>query len=85
METATLHHLVEDSEDISFRFVEFNPRRKQRRVEAVRMEVTYGPPENGKRELLWMNKADIRENIKEFGTNPELQKALDAYNAPASA
>lgn len=56
-----------------FKFIEFNPRRAMRGADAARVEVdTEG-------EWLWMNKSDIRKNMKQFGQHPELQKALDAY------
>ena len=58
-----------------FRFIEFNDRRALRGADAARVEVdTDG-------DWLWMNKRDIRANMKEFGDHPELQKALDAYGA----
>jgi len=56
-----------------FRFIEFNPRRKARGVEAARVAVS----NDG--EWLWMSVKDIRNNIREFGDHPELQKALAAY------
>jgi hypothetical protein len=61
-----------------FRFVEFNPRRKSRRVEAARVEVAYSSDLADKDEL-WMSARDIRNNLKTFGENPELRKALAAY------
>ena len=54
-----------------FVFVEFNPRRKSRGVEAARVSV------DG--DWLWMSKRDIQNNIKEFGPHPELLKALSQY------
>lgn len=59
--------------DQHFRFIEFNPRRAMRSVEAARVEVDPGGHE------LWMSRKDIKANIKEFGDHPELQKALAAY------
>lgn len=61
-----------------FRFENFNPRRKARRVEAARVEVAYSSDEDDK-ESLWMSARDIRNNLKTFGENPELRKALAAY------
>lgn len=61
-----------------FRFIEFNPRRKSRRIEAARVEVAYSS-EEGDSEYLWMSARDIRNNLKSFGENAELRKALAAY------
>lgn len=58
-----------------FRLIEFNPRRAMRGAEAARVEVA---PDG---EWLWMSKRDIKENIRHFGSHPELQKALLAYGA----
>lgn len=58
-----------------FRFIEFNPRRALRGADAALVEVS----SDG--EWLWMSPKDIRANIKEFGDNQELQKALAAYGA----
>lgn len=54
-----------------FLFIEFNPRRKARGVEAARVEA------NG--DWLWMSKRDIELNIRDFGPHPELLKALECY------
>jgi hypothetical protein len=54
-----------------FKFIEFNPRRNARGVEAARVEVDNG--------WLWMSKNDIVANIKNFGAHPELLKALANY------
>lgn len=58
-----------------FKFIEFNERRAMRSTEAARVEVT---PDG---DWLWMSRNDIKNNIKDFGDNPELQKALAAYGA----
>ena len=58
-----------------WRFIEFNPRRAVRGAEAARVEVT----QDG--DWLWMSRRDLRNNIRDFGDHPELQKALDAYKA----
>ena len=58
-----------------FRFIEFNDRRAMRGAEAARVEVD---PQG---EWLWMSKRDIKNNIRDFGDHPELQKALQAYGA----
>lgn len=54
-----------------FKFIEFNPRRRQRGAESARVEV------DG--HWLWMSEKDIRNNIRDFGDCEELQKALAAY------
>lgn len=59
-----------------FRFVEFNPHRASRGAEAARVEVTYS---EGDIDLLWMSPRDLRNNIRDFGPQEGLQKALDAY------
>lgn len=61
--------LADDCPD--FKFIEFNPRRKQRGAEAARVEA------DG--EWMWMSKKDIQNNIRDFGPHPELLKALEAY------
>jgi len=60
-------------EPMHWRFIEFNPRRDMRGADAARVEVG----EDG--EWLWMSKRDIKNNIRDFGDHPELQKALNAY------
>jgi hypothetical protein len=60
-------------ENVYFKFIEFNPRRAMRKVEAVRMQVD----EDGS--WLWMSKKDLEMNIKEFGNDPELSKGLECY------
>lgn len=62
--------------EISFRFIEFNPRRNARGVEAARVEVNY----DGDIGWLWMSKEDVQANIDEFGECEGLRTALDAYN-----
>ncbi|MCE9664491.1 hypothetical protein LY622_13715 [Halomonas sp. M5N1S17] len=59
-----------------FRLIEFNPRRASRGAEAARVEVTYS---EGDMDELWMSPRDIRNNIREFGQQEGLQKALEAY------
>lgn len=64
-----------------FKFYEFNPRRHRRGVEGCRVLVTYSS-NPADQQLLWMSPKDIRDNIAEFGDDPELQKALAAYRQP---
>lgn len=59
-----------------FRLIEFNPRRASRGAEAARVEVTYS---EGDMDELWMSPRDIRNNMREFGKQEGLQKALEAY------
>jgi len=54
-----------------FKFIEINPRRKARGIEAARVEV------DG--EWMWMSKYDIEANMRDFGQHPELLKALESY------
>jgi len=61
---------------VTFRFVELNPRRKFRGVEAARVDIFEDGEPAG---WLWMSKKDIRNNLKEFGECSELHKALAAY------
>jgi len=56
-----------------FKFIEYNQRRDLRGADAARVEV------DG--DWLWMSKKDIKNNIRDFGNHPELQKALAAYGA----
>jgi len=69
-------HRGEMKMEISFRFIEFNPRRNARGVEAARVEVNY----DGDIGWLWMSKEDVQANIDEFGECEGLRTALDAYN-----
>lgn len=65
---------VELAEDCpEFKFIEFNPRRKLRGVEAARVQVH---PDG---EWVWMSKSDIKKNMALFGNHPELIKALEQY------
>lgn len=62
----------------SWRFVRFNPKRYQRRARAAQVAVTVDEAT----ELMWMSREDIRANICDFGDDPELQAALEAYRTP---
>lgn len=61
---------------MDFRFIEFNPRRELRGAKAARVAVI----EDGEEDWLWMDKRDIKLNIKEFGPHVELLKAQLAYS-----
>ena len=61
---------------VTFRFIEFNPRRDDRGVEAARVEILEDGESCG---WLWMSKRDLKANIEEFGDSEELQKALAEY------
>lgn len=58
-----------------WRFIEFNPRRAARSVEAAMVET------HPAGDWLWMSRKDIKNNMRDFGTRPELEKALQAYGA----
>lgn len=60
---------------MDFRFIEFNPRRALRGVEAARVAVV----QDGEEDWLWMSQCDIEMNIREFGASPELLKAKLSY------
>ena len=53
----------------------FNPRRFNRGAPAAWIMTDNG--------LLWMTRADVMNNIKDFGDHPELQKALTCYQTPS--
>jgi hypothetical protein len=61
---------------VTFKLIEFNPRRHSRGVEAARVEVFEDDESVG---LLWMCEHDIRKNISESGDSDELQNALAEY------
>lgn len=63
---------------VKFRFEEYNSRRAMRGAPAARVWVDEGDGED----WLWMNKADIEGNIKNFGEHPALVEALKAYGGP---
>ena len=58
---------------MEWQLVRFNPRRNARKAPAAELRV------DG--ECLWMTVKDIKNNIRDFGDHPELQKALQAYKA----
>lgn len=70
-------------EKITFRFEEFNPRRAMRGAPAARVWVDYHDGDG--EDWLWMDQNDIANNIKEFGEDPELMKAQEAYKHKRSA
>lgn len=62
---------------IKFRFIEFNTARASRGFNAASVSIQREIDNN---ELgLWMSRADIEANIKQFGPDPELVAALKAY------
>lgn len=61
---------------VTFKFVEFNPRRHFRGAEAARVEVLEDGEPCG---LLWMSERDLKLNIAEFGDSEDLQQALAEY------
>ena len=66
---------------LQFKFIEFNERRAMRSKEAARVAVTDPEDPEGGPGWLWMSRKDIKNNIREHGDSPELQKALAAYGA----
>lgn len=62
---------------VEFRFIEFNPVRASRGVEAARVAVI----ENGEEGWVWMDKSDVAKNMMTFGRHPELVKAYEAYGS----
>ncbi len=68
----------EGCEMSDFKFIGFNPSRAMRGKGAARVEYSFAdvPNDCG---WLWMNRQDIKENMRLHGAHPELQKALDAY------
>lgn len=59
-----------------FELIEFNRVRFSRGKEAAKMRVIEDGEVQG---FLWMSPADIRANIKDFGSNDALVAALNAY------
>jgi hypothetical protein len=59
------------SDEMHWKFIEFNPRRAARGARAARMEL------NG--QWFWCDLEDLKSNVQEFGDHPELQKAIEAY------
>jgi hypothetical protein len=77
MSTSNLDLAPLDSDpEFTFRFIEFNPRRNMRRVEAARIEVIVdGVPDD----VLRMSQKDIQNNLEIFGQHPALLTALAYY------
>lgn len=63
----------------TFKFIEFNTRRKQRGAEAARVEVQEGTDKY----WLWMSRHDACRNIMLFGHCCELQHVIDCYDGKA--
>jgi hypothetical protein len=64
---------------IRFELYSYNPRRRQRGVEAAQVKVVEGFDEY----LLWMSPKDIQDNLKEHGESKGLRAALEAYRINA--
>ncbi|MEB7891010.1 hypothetical protein NGK36_17205 [Hafnia alvei] len=62
---------------IKFRFIEFDKSRASRGFNAASVSIQREIDNNGLG--LWMSRADIEANIKQFGPDPELVAALKAY------
>lgn len=67
--------MTNENTTMHWRFIEFNERRAMRGAPAARVEVD---PDG---EWLWMDRRDIKNNARDFGDHPELQKAITAYGA----
>jgi hypothetical protein len=65
---------------LQFTFIEFNERRAMRGADAARVEVIDPEDPEGGPGWLWMNRRDIRANMRDHGDHPELLKALAAYD-----
>jgi len=59
------------TDDFTFRFIEFNPRRAARGALAARVEV------NG--DLVLMSLADLKKNVEIFGPPAAFTEAIEAY------
>lgn len=59
-----------------FELIEFNHVRFSRGKEAAKLRVIEDGEVQG---FLWMSPADIRANIKDFGSSDALMAALNAY------
>ena len=67
------------SASLTFRLVDFNPRRHARKAEAARVYVI----EDGEIvDLLWMSKRDVTRNLAMYPGDPGLAAALAAYATP---
>lgn len=63
-------------EESTFNFVEYNPRRRMRGVGAARFQILVG----GKPDTwIWCDESDIKQNIKDWGSNDAFTKALEHY------
>lgn len=74
------HHMLAEDTPPSFRLVRFNPRRLRKNCSgAAEVEVSDG--DNAVR--LWMTLKDVKDNIVEYGRQPGLVAALEAYKSGA--
>ena len=60
---------------VNFRLIRYNARRKMRREPAVEFLVCDGE----EKYTLWMNVADIKRNILEFGAHEDLLRGVKCY------
>ncbi len=61
-----------------FKLLRFNVRRRDRGAPAAEVEIN----SDDLSMTLWMSKADIKRNIREFGPHPGLLLALGHYKNP---
>lgn len=66
-----LKETQEKPESFAWKFIEFNSRRAARGVGAARME--YGGS------WFWCSLQDLKKNVRDFGSHPELLRAIEAY------
>lgn len=60
---------------IQFKLLEFNPRRRLRGKEALRVEVIDAEGSD----WLWMSEQHLKLNIRDYGAHPELLRGLECY------
>lgn len=65
---------------VTFRLVDFNPRRHMRGAEGARVEVREDGEFVG---LLWMSREDVVLNLAEYPGDAGLEAALAAYGTPS--
>lgn len=65
-----------DGHLFEYKFVNFNPVRKQRGARAASFHLSIDDEPQGH---VWMDEKEIRLTIRDFGDSPELQKALECY------
>lgn len=67
---------IDDAPEFTFRFIDFNPIRHRRGVEAARVAIIVDGVED---DIIWMSEKDIRNNLEIFGEHAALRHALALY------